>query len=107
MLKQSSSKMKKVLAILLAVLFVVSLTAVAVNALHKSDPKSVDSHKSDPKSADSHKSDPKSVDSKPIGLGWDGLDTTDGYEDATPCHWVYNGFSWQYTCSPYSAYPYI
>ena len=32
MLKQSSSKMKKVLAILLAVLFVVSLTAVAASA---------------------------------------------------------------------------
>jgi len=32
MLKQSSSKMKKVLAISLIVLFVVSLTAVAVEA---------------------------------------------------------------------------
>ena len=32
MLKQSSSRMKKVLAILLAVLFVVSVTAVAASA---------------------------------------------------------------------------
>ena len=32
MLKRSSSRMEKVLAILLAVLFIVSLTAVAVNA---------------------------------------------------------------------------
>jgi len=32
MLKQSSSKMKKVLSILMAVLFVVSLTAVAASA---------------------------------------------------------------------------
>jgi hypothetical protein len=88
MLKQSSSRMKEVLAILLAVLFVVSLTAVAVNAAEIKD----------------HS---KSVDSKPIGGGWDGLDTTDGVEDATPCHWVFNGFSWQYSCSPYSAYPYI
>jgi hypothetical protein len=85
--------MKKVLAILLVVLFVVSLTAVAVNAA---------------KIKDHSKSDSKSVDSKPpIGLGWDGLDTDDGTEDAIPCHWVFNGFSWQYTCSPYSAYPYI
>ena len=35
MLKQSSSRMKKVLAILLAVLFVVSLTAVAVSAANE------------------------------------------------------------------------
>jgi hypothetical protein len=109
MLKRSSSRMKKVLAILLVVLFVVSLTAVAVNAAKikdhsKSDSKNVDSK--DSKSVDSK--DSKSVDSKPpIGLGWDGLDTDDGTEDAIPCHWVFNGFSWQYTCSPYSAYPYI
>ena len=101
MLKQLSSRMKKVLAILLAVLFVVSLTAVAVNAA-----KIKDHSKSDSKNVDSK--DSKSVDSKPpIGLGWDGLDTDDGTEDAIPCHWVFNGFSWQYTCSPYSAYPYI
>jgi len=92
MLKQSSSKMKKVLATLLAVLFVVSLTAVAVNAAEIKD---------------HSKSDSKRLDSKPIGLGWDGLDTDSGVEDATSCHWVWNGFSWQYTCSPYSAYPYI
>jgi len=92
MLKRSSSRMKKVLAILLAVLFVVSLTAVAVNAAEIKD---------------HSKSDSKSVGSKPIGGGWDGLDTADGVEDTTPCHWVFNGFSWQYTCSPYSAYPYI
>ncbi len=92
MLKRSSSRMEKVLAILLAVLFIVSLTAVAVNAAAIKD---------------HSKSDSKSVDSKPIGESWDGLDTTDGVEDATPCHWVFNGFSWQYTCSPYSAYPYI
>jgi flagellar basal body-associated protein FliL len=36
MLTQSSSKMKKVLAILLAVLFVVSLTAMAASAHHGS-----------------------------------------------------------------------
>ena len=101
MLKRSSSRMKKVLAILLVVLFVVSLTAVAVNAA-----KIKDHSKSDSKNVDSK--DSKSVDSKPpIGLGWDGLDTDDGTEDAIPCHWVFNGFSWQYTCSPYSAYPYI
>ena len=35
MLKQSSSRMKKVLAVLLAVLFVVSLTAVAVSAANE------------------------------------------------------------------------
>ena len=41
MLKQSSSRMKKVLAILLAVLFVVSLTAVAVSAANEmKDPSS-------------------------------------------------------------------
>jgi Spy/CpxP family protein refolding chaperone len=80
MLKQSSSRMKKVLAILLAVLFVVSLTAVAVSAANE-------------------KKDPSSV--HPIGGGWDGL------EGSTPCHWVFNGFSWQYTCSPYSGWPYI
>ena len=95
MLKQSSSRMKKVLAILLAVLFVVSLTAVAVSAANKIKDQS--------KSVDQS----KSLDSKPIGEGWDGLDTSDGDEDSTPCHWVFNGFSWQYTCSPYSAYPYI
>ena len=92
MLKQLSSRMKKMLAILLAVLFVVSVTAVAVNAAE------IKNHS---------KSDSKSIDSKPIGLGWGGLDTEDGVEDAIPCHWVWNGFSWQYTCSPYSAYPYI
>ena len=35
MLKQSSSRMKKVLAILLAVLFIASLTAVAVSAANE------------------------------------------------------------------------
>ena len=104
MLKQSSSKMKKVLAILLAVLFVVSVTAVAVNAANIKDKSKADSK--DKSKADS-KSVASSIASLPIGLGWDGLSTEDGDEDATPCHWVWNGFSWQYTCSPYSAYPYI
>jgi len=96
MLKQSPSRTKKVLAILLAVLFVVSVTAVAVNAA-----KIKDQSKGDSKSVAS------SIASLPVGLSWDGLSTADGTEDATPCHWVWNGFSWQYTCSPYSAYPYI
>ena len=104
MLKQSSSKMKKVLAILLAVIFVVSVTAVAVNAANIKDKSKADSK--DKSKADS-KSVASSIASLPIGLGWDGLSTEDGDEDATPCHWVWNGFSWQYTCSPYSAYPYI
>jgi len=112
MLKQSSSKMKKVLAILLAVIFVVSVTAVAVNAANIKDKSKADSKdKSKADSKDKSKADSKSVASSiaslPIGLGWDGLSTEDGDEDATPCHWVWNGFSWQYTCSPYSAYPYI
>jgi hypothetical protein len=81
MLKQPSSRMKKVLAILLAVLFVVSLTAVAASAAELKD-------------------SAKNVNSGPIGMGWDGL-------EGIPCHWAWNGFSWQYTCSPYAAWPYI
>ena len=104
MLKQSSSRMKKVLAILMAVLFVVSVTAVAVNAAKVKDKSKADSKENS--KADS-KSVASSITSLPIGLSWDGLSTEDGDEDATPCHWVWNGFSWQYTCSPYSAYPYI
>jgi hypothetical protein len=82
MLKQPSNRMKKVLAILLAVLFVVSLTAVAASA------------------AKDLKDSAKNVNSGPIGMGWDGL-------EGIPCHWAWNGFSWQYTCSPYAAWPYI
>jgi hypothetical protein len=86
MLKQSSSRMKKVMSILLAVLFVVSLTSVAASARpgwYSGGAWGFGGSWGD-------------------GLGW-------GWNWSGPCQYVYNGAgSWVVSCpSPATSFPYL
>jgi|GEM_PF-1110398 hypothetical protein len=83
MLKQSSSRMKKVLAILLAVLFVVSLTAVAVSAAKEMK-------------------DPSSLNPDMGGGSLYGFGDAPG--DA-PCHYIWYGCGTPYGCPYCINYP--
>ena len=86
MLKQSSSRMKKVLSVFLAVIFVVSLTAVTTSA----------------RSGWYRGGNWGWGGSWGDGLGW-------GWNWSGPCQYVYNGAgAWVVSCpSPATSFPYL